>query len=236
MKIHLLSVLVCLSSLMAAPCFAENNLILNGSFDSWDQNLPTDWMTNDPTNLGKFASGSEGNAVLVMANADLRQMVAGTPKSFTIKFKFTVNQSPDNGGFSQSLVLSIYQTSELMASGDAWISIRLQSNKASAFPFSLAAFDGNDWQSLTDATFTPSVLADDNKAFTSASVYEMAISYDAGSDKYSIEYGPEGGKTKEIKSLSYYRHPSKKDGLIGLQFYSNDNGFTLDDVTVTKDR
>ncbi len=147
-----------------------------------------------------------------------------------------MNQSPDVPAFSQSLILNIYQSSSLVASAEAWICLRVQTNKASAMPFGIAALDGTEWRNLTEAVITPSVLSGDRTAFASVSVYEMAVSYSASSNTYSISYGPAGGKMKEIPSLSYFRNPSDKNGLTGLQFYSNDNGFALDDVIVTKKR
>lgn len=236
MKLRSLFPIYCLTALAVTACFAEDNLLLNGAFESWESGVPVDWSTNNVAGITQVQGLGSGNAALVMANSDLRQLVSGSSKNFTIKFLFTVNQSPDVSAFSQSLVLSIYQTSSLMASGEAWISIRVQTNKASEMPFSIAAFDGSEWRTLTEAVITPSILSDDQRSLASASVYEMAVSYSASSNTYSISYGPMGGKMKEISSLSFFRNPTTKDGLVGLQFYSNDNGFALDDVVVTKKR
>lgn len=236
MKLRSLFPIYCLTALAVTACFAEDNLLLNGAFESWENGVPVDWSTNNVAGITQVQGLGSGNAALVMANSDLRQLVSGSSKNFTIKFLFTVNQSPDVSAFSQSLVLSIYQTSSLMASGEAWISIRVQTNKASVMPFSIAAFDGSEWRNLTEAVIAPSILSDDQSSFASASVYEMAVSYSASSNTYSISYGPVGGKMKEISSLSFFRNPTTKGGLVGLQFYSNDNGFALDDVVVTKKR
>lgn len=234
MKLRLLFPIFCLTALTATVCAAEGNLLLNGAFESWENGAPVDWSTNNAANIAQVQGLGSGSAALVTETADLRQAVSGSPKSYTVKFLFTVNQSPDVPAFSQSLILNIYQTSSLMASAEAWISIRVQTNKASAMPFSIAALDGTEWRSLTEAVITPSVLNDDRGAFATASVYEMAVSYAASSNTYSISYGPAGGKMKEISSLGYFRNPTDKNGLAGLQFYSNDNGFALDDVVVTK--
>ncbi len=236
MKLRLLFPIYCLTALTVTTCFAEDNLLLNGAFESWESGTPVDWSTNNAAKVTQVKGLGSGSAALVTETADLRQAVSGSPKSYTIKFLFTVNQSPDVPTFSQSLILNIYQTSSLMASAEAWISIRVQTNKASAMPFSIAALDGAEWQNVTEPVLTPSVLSDDRSTFASASVYEMAVSYSASSNTYSISYGPAGGKMKEIPSLGYFRNPTDKNGLIGLQFYSNDNGFALDDVVVTKKR
>ena len=212
---------------------AETNLLSNGTFEDWSGGVPISWATNAAENIFQATGLGSGSSPVVQNNSDLRQATPSSPESFTLSFTFAVNQSPAVRAFSQSLIFSMYQTTPLGDSANAWISVRLQTNNASNQPFSLSVLNGDSWESLTEAVFVPSVLNDDNKSYASVSQYQMSLTFNDTDNTYSISYGPVGGKTTTLKPLAYFRNPTEHSGLKGLQFYSNDNGFALANVQVS---
>lgn len=212
-------------------CAAQTNLITNGTFESWSGSVPTGWSTNTSANLYRNTGLGSGTSAVAQNKADLRQVIAAAPKDFSVSLNFAINQS-DTNSFSQPLFVGLYQTSNPIDATKLWIHLRLSTFNASTQSYSLAVFDGSEWQTLTDPIFTPSVLNSGNATFSSVSQYQLKITYNDASNTYSISYGTAGGPVTTLSALSYFRNPTTHDGLKGLQFYSNDNGFALDNVTV----
>lgn len=217
---------------------AEENLIQNGDFASWSDGAPAAW------NVGTSEGGSvteattaSGKGVLVQNLAQVSQRISPAAKSFTVSFLFTVNQAPDFSEFSQSLSLHLYQTnspSEFGNAANAWVSLRFQSFNVSKLAFGLAVRSADDWENLTESVFLPSVLNDENTALTDAHQYRLILTYNDEKNTYSIAYGPVGGKMTTLENLAVFRNPTDHSGLTGIQFYSNHNGFVLNDVKVTE--
>lgn len=217
---------------------AEESLIQNGDFKSWNDGIPAAW------NVGTYEGGSvteiataSGTAVLVQNLAQISQKITPAVKSFTVSFIFTVNQSPDFSEFSQSFSLHLYQTENPTAFGNAsnaWLSLRLQSYNVSRLAFGLSVRNQDDWEKLTESVFVPSVLNEENNALKEAHQYRLALSYNDAKNTYSIAFGPVGGKTTTLKDIAVFRNATDQTGLTGIQFYSNHNGFVLNDVRVTE--
>ncbi|CAM3100897.1 hypothetical protein [Rariglobus hedericola] len=216
----------------ALSCTAQTNLISNGTFETWSSGVPTNWNTNISSNLYQNTGLGSGTSAVAQGTADLRQLTSAAAKDFNLSFDFTVNQGAPSA-FSQSFIINLYQTTDLVSSGTAWISLRIQTNNASNQPFSLSANTGSGWQSLTGAIFTASVLNSGNTTFSSVSKYQLNIAFDDASNTYSIGYGAAGGSLTTLSSLAYFRNATTHDGLKGLQLYSNDGGFAVDNVVAT---
>ena len=225
----------------ALSCAAQTNLITNGTFESWDRGMPSDWKFGadaSKTSIVKQVEGlGSGSSVLVQNKAHITQATSLSPKSFMLSFNFTLNQDPLVSEFSQSFIINLYQTPALMDSGKAWISLRFQSNNVSTAPFSLWALnDSSGWQSLTGAVFEPSILKEDNVSLAEAKQYQLVLAFNSTSNTYVISYTPQGGKTTTLKPVAHFRNATTHAGLKGLQFYSNNSGFALDNVTVNAAR
>ena len=217
---------------------SAQTLVSNGNFETWSggsPSLPSNWTTNNSANVFQATglAGSTYSAVVKNAT-DLRQATSASPQSFNLSFDFAVNQTSTNTGFSQSMVIHIYQTTDLTASGNAWISLRFQFDNASNQSAYLSAFSaGTGWVALTGKVFAPSVLNANNNGFTTLNQYHLSLDYSSGSNTYSITYGAVGGSTTTLSSLGYFRNAATGAGLKGLQFYANDNGYALDNVVAS---
>lgn len=234
------------ATLLALPLFlaaqgivlAEENLIQNGDFVSWTDGAPAAWNvgTSEGGSVTEIATAS-GKAALVQNLAQISQKISPAAKSFTVSFLFTVNQSPDFSEFSQSLSLHLYQTknpSEFGNASHAWLSLRLQSFNVGKLAFGLSVRNQDDWEKLTESVFAPSILNDENTALTEAHQYRLTLSYNDAKNTYSITFGPVGGKMTTLEDLAVFRNATDNGGLTGIQFYSNHNGFALNDVRVTE--
>ncbi len=217
---------------------SAQTLVSNGNFETWSggsPNLPANWTTNNSANIFQ-ATGLNGSTYSAVAKntGDLRQFTSASPQSFNLSFDFAVNQTSTNPGFSQSMVITIYDKTTLTDSASARIALRFQFDSASSQSAYLSAFSaGTGWVALTGKVFAPSVLNANNNGFTTLNQYHLSLDYSNGSNTYSITYGAVGGSTTTLSSLGYFRNAASGAGLKGLQFYSNDNGFALDNVVVS---
>lgn len=213
---------------------SAQTLVSNGNFETWSGSplLPSNWTTNNSANIFR-ATGLNGSTYSAVAKnaSDLRQLTSASPQSFNLSFDFAVNQSPSVTGFSQSMVIHIYQTTSLTDSANAWISLRFQFDNASNQNAYLSAFSaGTGWVALTGKVFAPSVLNANSNGFTTLNQYHLSLDFSSVSNTYSITYGAVGGSTTTLSSLSNFRNATSGAGLKGLQFYANDNGYALDNV------
>lgn len=232
MKIHQLLIAAATTLIAGLSCAAQSNLISNGTFETWSGGIPTSWSTNNSANLYQNTGLGSGTSAVVQNATDLRQLTSAAAKDFSVSFNFTINKS-DTGAFSQSLVIALYQTTDLINSGGAWIHLRLQSFNTSTQSYSLAINDGTAWQTVTSTVFTPSVLDSGNATYSSVNQYQLTLTFNDASNTYSIGYGTVGGSVTTLSNLSYFRNATTHDGLKGLQFYANQNGYGLDNVVVT---
>ena len=232
MKIQQLFLATAATLIGALSCAAQTNLISNGTFETWSSGVPSNWSTNNSSNLYQNTGLGSGISAVAQSTGDLRQLTSVAAKDFSLSFNFTVNKGVPSA-FSQSFIISLYQTTTITTAATAWISLRFETANSSTQPFSLSANTGSGWQSLTSAIFTPSALNAGNATFSSVSQYQLNITYNDASNTYSIGYGAAGGSLTTLSSLAYFRNATTHDGLQGLQFYSNDGGFALDNVVVS---
>lgn len=231
-------ILAASTAALSTPVFAAEHIV-NGDFSDWSGTLPAGWTGDRPADVLKKADigGDAGSSTVFLRNqGNLRQDFA-TPiaQDFTLSFEFTINTQAAS---DQNLVLSVYQANQAVNPAAQWIYLRFYgANSTGTGNSFLNIYNGSSWVTPSGATAVAGSAYDyATSTFTSGpSVYSFVLDYSASTNTYSVSYGLLGGTTTTTHAgLAIFRNPTNEEfeGLNTVRFYSYNNGFSLDNVSL----
>ncbi|MDR1279995.1 MAG: hypothetical protein LBK99_04155 [Opitutaceae bacterium] len=250
-SLHRRSGLLLLPLLLATSLTAQttqNNLVVNGDFETWNDDVagtppagsPTQWgksgtMIRSPGLVpgsnwsGNFYNGTGGGTVTWTA-AYLRQH----PTDFRVDFLFA-SADPNNTnvpGFSFGVTATV---NSIIHTGT--IGLRLVTGTSTG-KLSLQARNSTTWETIAANAFDASVYDLSSNTFTTSNVYRFVIDVHLSgvSTNYSISYGLTGTTLTTLSGLTILNNtPDAGSGISNLVFNPGSAAaWALDNVVMTE--
>lgn len=206
---------------------ANAQLIQNGGFENWTavsgtppRGTPDGWGNNGvtPIQAPGLVTGSSYSAELKGGGVIYQPFAKPYLSSFQVSQVIAVNA---NAGWTQPLWITYQESGPDGSFTDRhdWILLRIAGSGSS---MNIEARDGASatWISIADNVINTSSYDSTTNTFTTLNAYNIVLTYDAISNKYSISYGLVGSTLTTVSNLDYFIQPSNGSKNLVFASYS----------------